>query len=86
MESIFEQLGVRKMPIVHINVWEGFGEKRNLTLVRISTNGFQVIGAGGPNGTLKFNPFSKFNAQQLSRSNSNTTKLVGAWIPREEDP
>jgi len=33
-------LGVRKMPIVHVNVWEGFGKEKTKTVIRKITKVF----------------------------------------------
>jgi len=44
MEPIFEQFGVRKMPIVHVDVWEGFGEERIKTLIKNITKVFVDLG------------------------------------------
>lgn len=65
---------------------QGLGNRQNLTLTRTSRQGFQVLGAGGPGGTLKFKDFSKFNVRSAATSNSNAAQLLGAWIPKEEDP
>jgi len=44
MEPMFQQLGVRKMPIVHVKVWKGFGEKRIKTLIKNITKVFVDLG------------------------------------------
>jgi 4-oxalocrotonate tautomerase len=48
MEPMFEQLGVRKMPIVHVNVWEGFGEERIKTVIKNITKVFVDLGVPAP--------------------------------------
>jgi len=39
-EAFNLQLGVRKMPIVHVNVWEGFGKEKTKTVIKKITNVF----------------------------------------------
>jgi 4-oxalocrotonate tautomerase len=43
-EPMFEQLGGRKMPIVHVNVWEGFGEEKIKTVIKNMTKVFADLG------------------------------------------
>ncbi len=38
------QLGVRKMPTVHVNVWKGFGEERIKTVIEKITKVFVDLG------------------------------------------
>ncbi len=44
---MFECLGVRKMPVVHVNVWEGFGEKRIKAVIKNITKVFVDLGVPG---------------------------------------
>jgi len=41
---MFKQLGVGKMPIVHVNVWEGFGKEKAKIVIQKITKVFVDLG------------------------------------------
>ena len=41
---MFKQSGVRKMPIIHVNVWEGFGKEKAKIVIQEITKVFVDLG------------------------------------------
>ena len=44
MESMFKQSGVEEMPIIHVNVWKGFGREKAKTVIQEITKVFVDLG------------------------------------------
>jgi len=58
---MFKQSEVGKMPIVHVNVWEGFGKEKAKIVIQKITKVFvdlgipqQAVGIGGEPASEKF--------------------------------
>jgi len=44
MEPMFKQSGTQKMPIIHVNVWKGFGREKAKIVIQEITKVFVDLG------------------------------------------